>query len=129
MRHVLAAQSIPPVPLGMGEPAIPTLLVPATGLALGSPAGIPGASVRAINLATVAAGADHDAVPAAGAEESPADSTAVGGMVKWFWTPGRISAIKRSHPCSARVTGTASSRTCRLRSAPCPSCRTILPYA
>jgi hypothetical protein len=102
MRHVLAAQPIPPAPLGMGEPTITALLVPATGLALGGPAGRPGASVRAINLATVAAGADHDAIPAAGAEESPAGFTAVGGMVKWFWTPGRISAINRRHPCSAR---------------------------
>lgn len=72
MRHVLASCPVAPGPLGMAQPPITALLIAPSGLALRTTPRFLGAALGAVDLAAIAAAANHHRSPAANAPEEPA---------------------------------------------------------
>jgi hypothetical protein len=71
MRHFFAARPVAPLSSGVAASPRPTILVALASTLDRAAPGALGAVFGTINLATVAAAADHNLQPAARAEEQP----------------------------------------------------------
>ncbi len=119
MRHFLAARPVAACPRSMGELPSAAGLVSPSGSTLRAMPGSPRAVSGAIDLAAVAAAADHGLDPTTRAHKQPGWQVVIAGPASATWTNVAIARIMTLHACPARCGGTASSRTAKLRSAPC----------
>jgi hypothetical protein len=104
MRHVLSSDAVATGTLGMGEATVIALLVALTGLSPGEASSFPGTAASAVDLAAIAATADHHPDAATGTQEEPAGCSgcALGAAVK-AWTTAPIGGIFPRHSCPGTV--------------------------
>jgi hypothetical protein len=102
MRHFFAAR--PVATLSSGVPASPclTILVALSGALKRAVPGSLGAIRGTINLAAIAAAADHNLQPAARAEEQPRRRCLDMERQHAWWTNATIARILTLHTCPAR---------------------------
>jgi hypothetical protein len=104
MRHVLSSDAVATGTLGMGEATVITLLVALTGLSPGEASSFPRTAASAVDLAAIAAAADHHPDAATGTQEEPAGrSRCTLGAAAKAWTTAPIGGIFPRHSCSGTV--------------------------
>jgi hypothetical protein len=104
MRHVLSPDAVATGTLGMGEATVIALLVALTGLSPGEASSFPRTTASAVDLAAIAAAADHHPDAATGTQEEPAgySGRALGAAAK-AWTTAPIGGIFPRHSCPGTV--------------------------
>ncbi len=104
MRHVLSSDAVATGTLGMGEATVIALLVALTGFSPGEASSFPGTAASAVDLAAIAAAADHHPDAAAGTQEEPAGrSGGTLGAAAKAWTTAPIGGIFPRHSCPGTV--------------------------
>src|SRR5450631_2026083 len=124
MRHFFA-RPVATRPCGMGEPAPAAALVTPSGRTLRVAPGVPRAVASTIDLAAVAAAADHGLGSATRAQEQPRwQGVVILRPADARWTNATIAGIIALHACPARCGARRRGETAKLGSAPClPSIR------
>jgi len=121
MRHFFLPCAVTLGPRGMfAAPVGRGLIAPPGGALLGTPGRL-GASPIAVDVATVAAGADQYQGAATRAEILARSGMGLFGLSTGAWTKRVTGEILPRHACSRTVWGTAPIRTATLGSAPCLS--------
>jgi hypothetical protein len=107
MRHFVLPSAITPGSRRMVASATKTQLVASARFALRLASGPPSAILCAVDVATVAAGADQYLRPTAGAQKKPASCIGLFGVVTQTWTQCATGEILPWHACSRTVWGAA----------------------
>src|ERR1700716_1907482 len=101
MRHFFAARPVAALSRGMPPPSRPAVLVTLSGALQRPSPGPIGAVSGTVNLAAVAAAADHRLHAAARAEEQPRRRRAAMGWLNTRWTCATVAGILALHACPA----------------------------